>query len=440
MADEYRRWERHSDLVFGALPYLLLGLSVVVSLADSDLDAWGEEHLSTGFWVLTAVVWIGLTFTLPTRGHYRRARGHPLTVLYFIGLLAIAAVLLSRDEAFLLFAATIFLQALVLLSTGWAFVCVACASFVVNTVPGGLPEAEPVALSWYLGTITVQTLVVGWINLLFSKLDELHEQRRKTVSELQTALAENEGLHVQLIAQAREAGVHDERQRMAAEIHDTLAQGLAGIIRQLEAIGAEDAQVLPDETWRRRVVAARNLASESLAEARRSVQALRPEQLETSTLPDAIAALAVQWSDEQSPCAEFTTTGTARAMHGDLEATLYRVVQEALANVAKHARATKARITLSYMEELVMLDVVDDGVGFDPSSAPDSAGRYDGSGLGLVAMRTRLRRVAGTLEVESAPGEGTAVSACVPFIPAHIADGPARTVRESPAAQVTGSR
>ncbi|HKN55679.1 MAG TPA: ATP-binding protein [Amycolatopsis sp.] len=93
------------------------------------------------------------------------------------------------------------------------------------------------------------------------------------------------------------------------------------------------------------------------------------------------------------------------------------MAQEALANAGKHARATRLGLTLSYSDDVVLLDIRDDGVGF----APGEPGRENGNGFGLEAMRQRVRRVAGTLEIESAPGEGTAVSAQIPAIPAESA-------------------
>ncbi|MEU8828728.1 sensor histidine kinase [Streptomyces sp. NPDC048636] len=410
--DDGGRWERHSDILFGGLPYLLLLLSTGLSLLHG---GQADRHrLTTLALVAVAAAWILGTYTLPTGRRSRQAYGTARTSVYFAGLLALAAVLMARDTVFMLFAATGFLQALVLLPTVWAFVCVAATSFVVNTVPHGFPEPSTTAVVGYLAAIAFQTVVIGWINLLSSRLNEQHQRRKRTVAELRSALAENAGLHAQLITQAREAGVHDERQRMAGEIHDTLAQGLAGIIRQLEA--AEDAEH-DRERWRRHLVAAKDLARESLAEARRSVQALRPEQLESRTLPDALEALADGWSRERDLCVGFETTGTATPMVAEVEATLYRVAQEALTNIAKHAEASKVGITLSYMDDLVVLDVLDDGIGFDPASAAAGAGRSGGHGLGLVAMGRRLRRVAGTLDIESARGEGTAISAAVPVIP-----------------------
>ena len=231
-------------------------------------------------------------------------------------------------------------------------------------------------------------------------------------------MEENAGLHAQLLTQAREAGVLDERQRMAREIHDTLAQGLTGIVTQLEA--TERAGHRPEQ-WRRHLDQARALARDSLSEARRSVQALRPEPLEDARLPDAIAHMAERWSRASGVVASVETTGEPRPLLAELEMTLFRVAQEALANVAKHAGASKVGLTLSYMDDTVLLDVRDDGAGFAaaPGAADGRRGQSQGQGFGLAAMRQRLQRVAGSLEIESAPGEGTAVNARVPAISAE---------------------
>ena len=208
---------------------------------------------------------------------------------------------------------------------------------------------------------------------------------------------------------------------MAREIHDTLAQGLTGIITQLEAAQ----QTGNDAERERRIGNAKRLARDSLAEARRSVQALRPQALENSRLPDALAGEVARWSATSGVAAEVETTGDARALHPEVEVTLLRVAQEALANVAKHADASRAGVTLSYMEDVVSLDVRDDGAGFNPS-APSHESRANGSsangspagsGFGLIAMRQRVDRLAGQLEIESEPGAGTAVSASLPAIP-----------------------
>jgi signal transduction histidine kinase len=239
-------------------------------------------------------------------------------------------------------------------------------------------------------------------------------------------MTENTGLQAQLLTQAREAGVGDERQRMAREIHDTLAQGLTGIITQLEA--AQQTASEPDRE--RRIDNAKRLARDSLAEARRSVQALRPQALEDSKLPDALADEVTRWTATSGVLAEVRTTGDPQALHPEVEVTLLRVAQEALANVAKHAGAAHAWVTLSYMEDVVTLDVRDDGAGFDRAEPSPTGG-----GFGLIAMRQRVNRLAGQLEIESEPGAGTAVSASLPAIPLAPPPQAARTAPPPQAAR-----
>jgi signal transduction histidine kinase len=282
---------------------------------------------------------------------------------------------------------------------------------------GGLPETNAGALAIWALIIVVNASVAGAF-MFFGWIDEVQKTRQaELVDELTAAnerleesLRENAGLHAQLVAQAREAGVLDERARMAREIHDTLAQGLTGIITQLEAAGQGSAEA------QRHIDAASQLARESLSEARRSVQALRPEPLEEALLPNALQEVAHRWSALHGVPASVTTTGAPLIMRPEIEGTLLRTAQEALANVAKHARATRVGLTLSYMGDVVSLDVRDDGVGFAPQ-ARNGHGSAEG-GFGLTAMRQRVQSLAGTLEIESEPGGGTAVSASVPAIPA----------------------
>jgi signal transduction histidine kinase len=203
--------------------------------------------------------------------------------------------------------------------------------------------------------------------------------------------------------------VLDERARMAREIHDTIAHGLTGIVTQLEA--AEQASARPDD-WRRHVDNAIRLARESLSEARRSVEASRPEVLEGGSLEEGLADVAKRWSALNGVPVEFTTTGDPMPLHPEIEVTLLRAAQEALANVAKHAGASRAGLTLSYMGDVVTLDVRDDGTGFEVTDGVVGPG----TGFGLTAMRQRVGRVAGTLAIESEPGGGTAISVRVPAI------------------------
>ncbi|HZW27017.1 MAG TPA: sensor histidine kinase, partial [Trueperaceae bacterium] len=235
------------------------------------------------------------------------------------------------------------------------------------------------------------------------KILALSSERARALEELRRVMRENEGLHAQLLEQAREAGVADERQRLAREIHDTVAQGLIGVITQLEAGRGADA---PERL--RRIENAMRIARESLVEARRAVQAATPTALEGRKLHQALEEVARSWSSLQRVPASFTVTGEPRDLHPEVEVSVLRVAQEALANVARHARASRVAVTLSYMGDVVTLDVRDDGVGFAPGS--------EGGGFGLAGMRARAEELGGSVHLESEPGRGTAVCLELPTV------------------------
>jgi signal transduction histidine kinase len=344
--------------------------------------------------------------------------------IYFVGLIAFIGALTLRSPWFAFFTWIGFMQAFMLLKGAWRWVVSGIvAVFFGMAQAGGFHRPTPASVAIWILLGGIDLALIGAFVLLGAKTAEQNEARKEMITELAGAnqrledmIAENTGLQAQLLTQAREAGAGDERQRMAREIHDTLAQGLTGIITQLEA-----AQQTASEAERdRRIGNATRLARDSLAEARRSVQALRPQALEDSKLPEALAGEVTRWTATSGVPAEVAATGDPRALHPEVEVTLLRVAQEALANVAKHAGASHAWVTLSYMEDVVSLDVRDDGAGFSPETPaapahPDETTPASG-GFGLIAMRQRVNRLAGQLEIESEPGGGTAVSASLPAI------------------------
>jgi signal transduction histidine kinase len=183
----------------------------------------------------------------------------------------------------------------------------------------------------------------------------------------------------------RAALVVGERQRLAREIHDTLAQGFSAMLLQLEAIEAE---IGPDP----RITRAKSVGRDNLAEARALVDALAPPDLHASTLPDALSRIA------EAREARFELGGRPRALPPNQEVMLLRAAQEALTNVGKHARAATTEVVLTYAKT-VMLQVKDDGIGFDPGGGT--------TGFGLTAMRARAAETGAVLTVQSAPGNGT---------------------------------
>lgn len=234
----------------------------------------------------------------------------------------------------------------------------------------------------------------------------------------QAALAlENMRLVEEARRTGRTTGLLDERQRLAHEIHDTLAQGFTGIITSLTAAQMSKTGPAADASSPRYLEDAERMAREGLAEARRLVWALRPESLDRGSLPEALHRLARDWSGETHIEAQAATTGEPRPLLPETEVALLRTAQEALTNTRKHAGATTVNITLSYMNDCVTLDVVDDGAGFDPDRLNDPEVAHDAGGFGLVAMRERIEQLGGTLVVESAPGQGTAVAVELPVSP-----------------------
>ncbi|MEU9699742.1 sensor histidine kinase [Streptomyces sp. NPDC047981] len=290
------------------------------------------------------------------------------------------------------------------------------AVIMAGSQSGGLPPRTPVVWVAFGGLFALNAcLAIGFSHLGTREAVKAAE-RAATITELaranarlEQALAENAALQAQLLLQAREAGVADERRRLAAEIHDTIAQGLTGIIAQLQVVTAT-----PDADLARvHVQRAADLARHSLGEARRSVQNLSPAALEHDPLPEALRKSVAAWSERTGITARFTVTGTEEPTHEEVAATLLRIAQEALANAERHSGATRAGVTLSYMGDEITLDVRDDGRGFDPRAVP---ARTTGGGFGLDGMRARAERLAGRVTLETSPGEGTAVSARVPLV------------------------
>ena len=406
--------ERRLGRATRVMPYVLLAAATILSWPLSDRSQ--AYRLGTLGIAGLAAAWMLWMVTLHPAWTRRRA----LMAVYFLGLLAFIAVLVTRNPWFGLFAVTGYLHAWEVLAGRWRLAGVTAAAVLhVTAIFGGRPPSDLAGGLAFVVLVVVIVATTAVFAGLSDTVSDQNQQRKRMIAELaeanhklEAAMAENEGLHAQLLTQAREAGVLDERQRMAREIHDTLAQGLTGIITQVQA--AQGAGDRPAD-WRRHLENAAQLARESLSEARRSVQAVGPEPLTAARLPEALAEVVDRWSGLHGVAAEVATTGTPRPMHPEVEVALLRTAQEALANVAKHAGASRVVLTLSYMEDLVTLDIRDDGVGFDPAAVGDRPQR-DG-GFGLTVMRQRVHRLAGSLEIESEPGAGTAIWAGIPAIP-----------------------
>lgn len=396
--------EEAFDTIVAWFPYVTLSVGLALEVLSA-VRTPSRLPLTVGLAAL-ALAWVYFLFTRPQGDSQTRLR------IYVAGFTVLGAVMMVYRPGFFVFVITGFVHAFLLKPAPVAFFAVGLNSLVINSRMV-FPEAGPDGWSTYLIIVVIQTAAIGFGITGGEKIAELSEQRRVSLADLRAAMEENAALHERLVDKAREAGVIEERQRMARELHDTIAQGLTGVITQLEAAG----QVRGDGAERqRRIDSAMDLARNSLSETRRAMRDLLPAPLEERGLPAALEEVTTRWSTLSRVAAELVITGTAHRLHPEVEVTLLRVAQEALANVGKHARASRVAVTLSYMGDIVSLDVRDDGVGMPPSI--NEAG--SGAGFGLTAMRQRVEALTGTLAIESEPEVGTAVSAFLPAVTVDV--------------------
>lgn len=389
-----------------ALRVLRLGLHLLVTALL--LLAAGRalaDHVANAPAVVATAVAMGAVYaTGPALARGRRSRGTQLAWLGALCGVWLLLLALTPDGTWLAF--PLFLVQLHVLPAR-----AGVAAVVGTTIAAVLAFAAhrdgftaAAAIGPTLGAAVAIAAVLG-----YQALYRESEQRRRLIEQLAATRDE-------LAATERRAGVVAERERLAREIHDTLAQGLTSI--QLLLRAAERALPGTPETAAGHVRLAREAAQENLAEARRFVRALTPPGLERDSLPGALEQLCSTTAERSGLIVELHLSGTPVTIATPHEAALLRIAQSALANCAQHARAERVTVTLSSMDDAVALDVVDDGVGFAPS---DAAGPVRAAGFGLATMRERAQALGGTLSVESAPGQGTAIAALLPLAAADHA-------------------
>lgn len=378
-----RLLENPARFSYGALAISVVVTSLRGFASLRDLQLLVLEVLAFALWLW---LWIKQRSREPTG---RR----PLTIaLAFLGGLLLAAMG-ARDLMFTLVAASLLPQFFTYLPLPVAvtslipmFVASEYAhSMAALSAPGGFP--------W--GSLVIRGVTVVAIGICFKVMTQQIDQRGRLQARLATA--------------QHKAGVLEERQRLAREIHDTLAQDFASIIVHLER--AEQINHLDGSPAKGHIDLARSVAREGLEESRRMMAALRPEILEQRALPEALGRVCAQWSRRAGIESKLWVTGTPVPLHPEIELAVLRGVQEALTNVARHSGARTTAVTLSYMEDLIVLDVQDDGKGFVPATGGDSR-----SGYGLQGMRERAQGLQGSLMVESVPGEGTTISLTLPIL------------------------
>jgi PAS domain S-box-containing protein len=253
--------------------------------------------------------------------------------------------------------------------------------------------------------------VIGWLG----DGEPLGGRRQYWLLRDVTELRRSEAARAELqrrLATAQE----DERRRVSRDLHDTVGQTLTALSLSVRAV--RDAGPLPEAALAR-LGQVQRLADELARQLHELAVRLRPTALDDLGLEAAARQLVADWSARTGVPADFQSVGCDGRLPSEVETALYRVVQEALTNVAKHARAGQVAVILTCPKGEVIVAVEDDGAGFEADSATQTPapGRAQGERgrLGLLGMRERVTLVGGTLEVESAPGQGTTVIARIPL-------------------------
>ncbi|MEO3867615.1 sensor histidine kinase [Nonomuraea sp. B12E4] len=386
--DDWHRTVPGWHLAFATLAVLTAGLVVT-----GDAGPPAAERSTALFVLVLLCGWYGATGARALHRDHSR-----LGVVYLAGAVPLSAALFAVAPSGALMSFMLYPHIWALLPLRRAIgatVASVLSMAVVMVVRGDAYGQDLPSVMVVAAVALLAALVLGlWI----TRIIEQSRQRARLVEELAATRAE-------LAEVSREAGALAERERLAREIHDTLAQGFTSVLLLLEAAKAGTCE--RDQAARGHLDQARRTAMDNLAEARALVAALPPPQLRGASLPDALGGLIERFEAETALDAAFTVTGTPRRLTPNEEVVLLRVTQEALANVRKHASgAGRLEGVLAYGTEGVTLRISDDGQGFDPGDA--------GTGFGIGGMRDRVTEVGGILTFGPARPAGTLVQVELP--------------------------
>ncbi|MER6181489.1 sensor histidine kinase [Streptomyces sp. NPDC001652] len=351
-------------------------------------------------WVIALAVVLAALYVVGPLCERSRTAAPRLTWLG--GVVAVWGVLVALAPSFSWVAVPLFYVALRRLPPVAAYVLVAVLTVFV------IVAQLQLARRFDLDLVVGPAAVAGFATAIFTHLQRQSARQRTLIDDLVRTRRE-------LAATERREGTLAERQRLAMEIHDTLAQGLSSQQMLLQAA---------DRVWecdpvkaRAHVRTAESVAEHNLTEARRFVHDLAPADLARGgSLDEALRTLAARESGEHLTVhVHIDDGGRTSPLPDRVRSALLRIAQGALANVREHSGAATAALTLTLLDDRAVLDIADDGHGFDPTALP---GTPSGSrGHGLPAIRARVHQLGGTLTIESAPDEGTVLTAAVPLEP-----------------------
>lgn len=386
-------------LQFALLGGVLLACGAAALLSGASPLAQTAAMVAFGAWFTAGMV------------RYRRtmAEGAPPDArvgVWLLGLTVLWLILVAISPANAWIAFNLWLLGGLVLSLRWAIPYAAVTLLTVMaaqaSAPGSLSPGE------LIGPIVGATCAIA-VSRGHRRLVREAIARQSLLDALMRAQLETSELQAQMAALQRQAGVLAERTRLSRDIHDTLAQGFASILLTIRAAAPpEKAKDLP-------AILARieTLAGEGLDESRRVVADLAPPQLAEVGVVSSLRRIVETHGSDGGLQTCFAVEGDLAQLPTPVEVTLLRTAQCALTNIRRHARATRVGMSLVRCADAVRLDIVDDGIGFEPSEVTGQA--TAGGGYGLRSTQSRLRELGGDLEIESARGRGTTLTAVVPI-------------------------
>ena len=337
-----------------------------------------------------------------------KTRSRSLAVWWLLGFAAIwiAAVAVSAEFVWLAFLLWLLAGHLLPLRSGLLFSGFVLTVVIVAPILHHGTTSYANIFGPLIGGIFAFGISRGYLQLLRDAAE-----RERLVASLTRAQAETAELQDELALAQRHSGAIAERARISRDIHDTIAQALSSI-RLLAHAGAGRTE---DPDAARTLAQVETLAGDSLADVRRIVAALAPAELDDDALAAALQRMLDRIRDETGLQGELHVDDSMPILPTEVEVALLRTAQSALANVRLHARASRVVMSLIDTDDTVRLDILDDGTGFDQPAWEQDADA--GSSYGLRFMRARLRELGGGLDIESTPGEGTALSIHLPIRP-----------------------
>lgn len=387
--DEWARWVPAWHAAMAGL----VVVTVSVLLVDDGLDS--RSRLAALALMAALAAWYAISGRRALRG-----RGAWQSFAYLVAAVPLTIAVFGVAPAGGLMFTAMFPHIWMMVSTGRAIVVTALAIACAAAVTAARTSFDPSSVATVAVLAPLLLVATVLLGLWIDRIIRQSQQRAALVAELS-------GTREELAAVSRAAGVLAERERLAHEIHDTLAQGFASVLVLLEAV--EAAIEADPAAARRHIGLARTTARENLAEARALVAALAPPDLTQVSLPEALRRLVERADAKEGLRATLLVTGTPLALPPEHEMTLLRAAQESLTNVRRHARASRVELQLAYAPEGVRMRVHDDGRGFDPAQAQQH-------GYGLAGMRSRVSQLGGTMHVRAAPGQGATI--CIDVRPA----------------------